>query len=345
MSKIPHSTDLQEVQQSLREILDVIRLLERGNIDMNFRRIINTGNAILPGDYIPLRQFKDLFLAFLRKEVKEEAKEIIVRWHKNSSGSATAKRNKMNFIEGSGVTLTLADDGPNNWAELTIAASASANAVPKPGNKYWAYWTPNATDTSIGDFIIGTITGTNTITRLAASATEGVLHNNATSATLDDAVVWTGEYTASLGGRKWRTGRNIIYQARCGIGELTDARFFCGVSDSMPGTLTDTPAGKTAAFRFSSSVPDTNYMAITQDGGATTVINTTVVADTSTHLFEIRFLDSVPSVEFYIDSVLKATSTTNLPSSANMVQFIGRRTLAAAIKNLRIGFMYAEADK
>jgi hypothetical protein len=50
-----------------------------------------------------------------------------VTLRKNSSGSPITRR-KLNLIEGSGVTLTLADDIAGDEADITVASTATATS-------------------------------------------------------------------------------------------------------------------------------------------------------------------------------------------------------------------------
>lgn len=56
-----------------------------------------------------------------------------LRARKNSTGSTYGPRSRFNFIEGNGVTLTLADDSVNNEIDLTIATGLSGARVYNSG--------------------------------------------------------------------------------------------------------------------------------------------------------------------------------------------------------------------
>jgi hypothetical protein len=71
---------------------------------------------------------------------------------KNSAGSEFSRR-RMNLIEGSGITLTVADDAANNETDVTIAASGSSSDG-------------LATVHMVDDFISGSVTGSGTTGRL-----------------------------------------------------------------------------------------------------------------------------------------------------------------------------------
>jgi hypothetical protein len=120
------------------------------------------------------------------------------------------------------------------------------------------------------------------------------------------------------------TGKNLQMLFNGYITQITDTRFWCGFSDTAGTTAwggTDTPTGKFAAFRFSSVATDTNYQCCTSDGSTQTTTDSGVAADTNGHAFAIEFADGTPAVLFYIDSVLVATVTTNLPGNGVVMNY------------------------
>lgn len=77
-----------------------------------------------------LRKLSNTATEFLNGQGDWATPNVNVR--KNSTGSVHA-RPRINFIEGSNVTLTVADDGTDNEIDVTIAASASGGGLPDPG--------------------------------------------------------------------------------------------------------------------------------------------------------------------------------------------------------------------
>lgn len=53
----------------------------------------------------------------------------LVTVRKNSTGTAVGTRPRLNLIEGSNVTLTVADDSVNNEIDVTIAASGGSGVT------------------------------------------------------------------------------------------------------------------------------------------------------------------------------------------------------------------------
>jgi hypothetical protein len=82
------------------------------------------------------------------------------------------------------------------------------------------------------------------------------------------------------------------------------------------GFPNDNAVNPTGAFDFIGlyAVQGTaNWHAITDDGTQTST-DTGIAVDTSWHKFEVKINSDATSVEFYIDDVLEATHTTNIPS-------------------------------
>lgn len=72
-------------------------------------------------------------------------------------------------------------------------------------------------------------------------------------------------------------------------------------------------------YRYTHSVNSGKFEAVTANGGTRTAADTGITADTSYHLFEARVNAAGSSVGFYIDDVLVATNTTNIPTSASLL--------------------------
>lgn len=66
-------------------------------------------------------------------------------------------------------------------------------------------------------------------------------------------------------------------------------------------------------FKYNDSINSGKWQAVTANGGSRTATDTGVAADTNYHIFEIQVNAAGTSVGFYIDGVLKVTTTTNIP--------------------------------
>lgn len=95
-----------------------------------------------------------------------------------------------------------------------------------------------------------------------------------------------------------------------------------GNTATITGTTayaTDTPNKTTIGFRYSAGT-DTHWQAVTVVAGASvgsqTTVDTGITPDTNPHLFEMTTNAAGSAVNFFIDSALVATITTNLPNPA-----------------------------
>jgi hypothetical protein len=70
---------------------------------------------------------------------------------KNSTGSVFSRR-RLNFIEGTNVTLTVADDAGNEEVDITIAASGGGGGAPDSAD----YWVETANGSLSAEVVVGT---------------------------------------------------------------------------------------------------------------------------------------------------------------------------------------------
>jgi hypothetical protein len=142
--------------------------------------------------------------------------------------------------------------------------------------------------------------------------------------------------SSSSGTANWFFGSNLNLWAEFYIGATTDIRVWCGLFDIAvsPTTIagSDTlAANQYAAFRYSTAAGDTDVQCVTCDGSTQHVISSGVAMDTKSHKYLIVIVDGVsPSVQFYIDGVLVATSTSNLPSTVKAYYVCGCSDQGAA---------------
>jgi hypothetical protein len=142
--------------------------------------------------------------------------------------------------------------------------------------------------------------------------------------------------TAAGAGRFVR-GQIARFTARMKLKQTANSRFWLGLIDngatSLNTVATDTPNGKYCMFRFSVTT-DTTWKAVCGTATANqTVVDTSVAVNTSaSQLFEITFDGT--NFNFYIDGVLKAQISSNIPTSGttlNMVAQIDNKGSAAAV--------------
>lgn len=99
--------------------------------------------------------------------------------------------------------------------------------------------------------------------------------------------------------------------------------------------------GHVCAFRFSTNVPDTNWMCVTRDGTTANAEDSGVAFATGAIELMIEFTPSV-NAKFYINKTLVRTVTSNLPAASVMRLITQTRTLENVAKNLRISWAYLE---
>ena len=88
---------------------------------------------------------------------------------------------------------------------------------------------------------------------------------------------------------------------------------------------TNTPTTyRVAAFRYSTGVPDTNWMAVTCDGAACTYTDTGVAVATSTIVTMRIVFNAATNVKFYLNGTLVATNTANLPTATTALAAVVR---------------------
>lgn len=167
----------------------------------------------------------------------------------------------------------------------------------------------------------GTVTafqGSGTGSANKATATEPPLLQLTTSA----------QNTLTLGvaeGGQLGTNTGIFdrFRARIKIGAYgANARYWIGLGGQIGLTVlgatqyvSNTPAVPTIAFRAANST-DVNWQAVCSTGSSQTTVNTGVAVSTAaSHVFEIAYDGT--NVYFYIDGVLVATISTNIPTAAS----------------------------
>lgn len=114
--------------------------------------------------------------------------------------------------------------------------------------------------------------------------------------------------------------------------------------NGTPANALNPSGGKYCGFRFATGT-DTHYTAFCADGTTqSTGVDTGVTPDTSVHVWEI-VITSGTNAKFYIDNVLKATVSTNLPASNVALGFtLGLVTKGANANSFSWNRIVVEAD-
>lgn len=141
-----------------------------------------------------------------------------------------------------------------------------------------------------------------------------------------------------------RAGDNITFRCVFKLFQTTDIRMWCGCSTSTSIYTSDTAPANTMALRYSTSAGDTNFQFITSDATTPNVTNTGIAADTSWHILEI-IEQSGTNIRCYLDGVLVATSSANMPVSgtAERALLLGRN-LVASVKDIGIACFVTIGD-
>lgn len=137
----------------------------------------------------------------------------------------------------------------------------------------------------------------------------------------------------------------FLMRAKTGpaITDIQNSRMWFGLFSANP-MASATPVAHLAAFRYDTGADGTAFWrCVTSDGAALTVTATTVaVAQDTVYEFMIAMTDPA-NIRFYINGILVATHTTNLPS---LTQDLGHneqiRTLIASSVNIKLKRIFME---
>jgi hypothetical protein len=222
---------------------------------------------------------------------------------RENSGTATTARPQLNFIEGSGVELTVADDSGTPEVDITVAVP---DALLLTKHLALVDHAGVASGTAAySQFGVGTITEDGTASNLQDSTGH---YKQYSQSTVAGAAGITG--VAGTTRRRYSPRGSFVVKQQISEPPL---RTWVGFASATLQAV-DTPAGSTlhaAAFKYR-SVDSANWRAYTSDGSTDTITDTGVVVTDVTRIKFGIVMDS-SQVLFYIDGVLVATHTTNLP--------------------------------
>lgn len=127
----------------------------------------------------------------------------------------------------------------------------------------------------------------------------------------------------------------------CGTDTLTNIRYVVGAADSGANMISydDGFNGEGAWFRYSTSASDTTWKCITTNdsAGGPTITDTGVTVTTGTKKFMIHKTSS--NVKFYLDDVLVATNTTDLPDKNSTMAIAAGRANNLANESATVHFV------
>ena len=141
-------------------------------------------------------------------------------------------------------------------------------------------------------------------------------------------------YIPSVTNNPFYDARSWHYRTFCALNSTADVRAVIGMCASGGyGHYASTLPANSVVFKYDTAASDTTWKCVTKDGSTATTTDSSVSADTNFHVFDIIFNDATNTYTFYIDGVLKATHTTNLPTAATQSYAVaGLRTLVASAK-------------
>jgi hypothetical protein len=232
-----------------------------------------------------------------------------------SSSGYQAWPNSGIFLPGqTGDTVRYNVNGDAAWDAANLGRSISIN---------WDGFTAILTGSNLG---VTNYNNAGTTTNLNPTATSGPAQTliSPAPASLNTQV---GNYTGTAANNGIHSfGSWYRWSMKFAAGCTTHCRFWLGMGvylnggagtegQTMLGTAkwaTDTPNSSLIGFRYSNGT-DTTWQAVgLTTGGSQTTTDTTIAIDTNPHLFEITY--DCTTARYYIDNVLKASLTTNLPA-------------------------------
>jgi len=136
----------------------------------------------------------------------------------------------------------------------------------------------------------------------------------------------------------------MVVKTGANAADLQTCRIWCGLFSGDP-MASNTPSVHLAAFRYAPAADLTAYWRCVTDSGsgAPTVTATSVAIATDTrYVLQVDATDPA-SIKFYINGVLVATHTTELPTTTQSLGYcVELRTLSATARNLRIAKLHLE---
>lgn len=296
------------------------------------------------------------------------------------AGSSIGVRRGINLIEGTNVSLTVADDVGNEEVDVTVSVPFTGLATNTPqyvtlaatgdltNERVLVGEAPiRLTDEGAGnsvsvsydggsrygyfydDFERGATPSGFTATNSGTSASQQYVTALATNGwgivEVDTGTTATGRSvlaTTSLIGYQYSSARNYYFEARCAlesISTITDRYTVrLGFIDSVTGTSTDG-----ILFRYIDTENGGNWSCVTRAANVETSSNSGVAPlfGTLNQRFGIEVI-GVTTVNFYIDDVLVATNTTNIPSGTGQETGLGFgifKSIGTASRYMRIDYL------
>lgn len=218
----------------------------------------------------------------------------------------------------------------------------SGAVIPIPGTRVWGYHAHGGGNTianPVGVDLAVTATG-GSWANVAATGFNNVFLRGTTGIVSGNSAFVSSSFSSVTGGNN--KDPVIKWRVRLSSGVLTSQRVWIGGFSSAATVMvaSDAPAAThSMGFRFSTSVPDANWKCVTSDGTSYTIADSGIAVDQNWHEFLAQRQGA--SVYFYIDQVLVATITTNLPNTFLVLQ-ADIATLTTAARILDYEYFYME---
>lgn len=227
------------------------------------------------------------------------------------------------------------------WRTGGHTYSATGSTVSNPGSRVPALWVTdgfNAT-TAYSAVGFGLVITCNTPTIQAATTTALTANRCNTTAT-------AGTSGVIYSPTNFRAGKNLYGKQIAALAQTTTTRAWLGFTSAAGASIAalDTlAASQTAAFRFSTNVPDTHWQCATANGSTMTVTDSGITPDTNQHLFEITI--GASNVVFAIDGTTVCTVSATLPTGTLRMLGTINNVANAAVMSLDTATWYAEQDR
>jgi hypothetical protein len=226
------------------------------------------------------------------------------------------------------------EDAIPGGGAAAAAVSSSGLFLPAPYAQRTGYAFGNLTNVTSS----GSEPPTGTQATVLNDATAGVLVR-ASSAVSGTVCSWRfTNLWAAIG------DHNPTWRCRLRIGTITSVRFWAGLGPNV-GLNADAPAANNALFRFSTVAGDTGFGSFTTTSGAVATSNLNLNTVNAGQFYNLRITvrSAGTAYDFYIDDVLVATHTTNLPATSTAVLCHGTITpQVAALRTLDMFYHYME---
>jgi hypothetical protein len=180
----------------------------------------------------------------------------------------------------------------------------------------------------------GLTTATTTGTASSADDVNGRWLSLTQSSVLSAGAVCSVASSAAVNQIDWSS--DLVMRVGTGA-TLTSNRMWFGWASATP-TGSATPTAHLAAFRYDTAADGTAYWrTVTAAGSATQTVTTTTVPVTASTNYVLRVTVAAGAVIFWINSVVVATHTTNLPTSGTgLFYYMSSTALTTSARPIRM---------